>query len=40
MARGKTQPKKANRPSTAQVVFAVLTVVIILSFVLTLFINP
>ncbi len=39
MARGKTQPKKSNRPSTSQIIFAVLTVVIILSFVLTLFIN-
>lgn len=39
MARGKTQPKKTHRPSTAQIVFVVLTVVIILSFVLSLFIN-
>ena len=39
MARGKTQPKKAKRLSTAQLVFVVLTVVIILSFVLSLFIN-
>ncbi len=39
MARGKTQPNKANRPSTAQIIFTVLTVIIILSYVLTLFIN-
>ncbi len=39
MARGKTQPSKANRPSTNQIIFTALTVVIILSFVLTLFIN-
>ena len=39
MARSKTQPKKANRPSTNQIIFVVLTVVIILSFVLSLFIN-
>ncbi len=39
MARSKTQSSKANRPSTNQIIFTVLTVVIILSFVLTLFIN-
>ncbi len=39
MARGKTQPSKTNRPSTSQIIFTVLTVIIILSFVLTLFIN-
>ena len=39
MARSKSQSKKSNRPSTSQVVFVVLTLVIILSFVLTLFIN-
>lgn len=39
MARGSTPPKKPNRPSTSQVIFVVLTLVIILSFVLSLFIN-
>ncbi len=39
MARDKAQTKKSNRPSTNQVIFTVLTIVIILSFVLTLFIN-
>jgi hypothetical protein len=39
MARSKTQPKKTNRPSTSQMIFVALTVVIILSFVLSLFIN-
>ena len=39
MARGKTPPRKTNRPSANQVVFVALTVVIILSFVLSLFIN-
>ncbi len=39
MARYKNQAKKTNRPSTSQIVFTVLTLIIILSFVLTLFIN-
>ncbi len=39
MARSKTQSSKVNRPSTNQIIFTVLTIVIILSFVLTLFIN-
>ena len=39
MAKGKTQPKKSNRPSTSQVVFVALTLIIVLSFVLSLFIN-
>jgi hypothetical protein len=39
MAKGKSQPSKTNRPSTNQVIFTALTVIIILSFVLTLFIN-
>ncbi len=39
MARDKTPTKKTNRPSTSQIIFTALTVVIILSFVLTLFIN-
>ncbi len=36
---GKPQTKKTNRPSKAQVFSVVLSVVIILSFVLSLFIN-
>lgn len=39
MAKGKTEPKKTNRASMNQIIFAALTIVIILSFVLTLFIN-
>lgn len=39
MAKGKTQTKKTNRPSTAQIIFVVLTLVIILSFVLSLFVK-
>ncbi len=39
MAKSKSQSSKANRPSTSQIIFTALTVVIILSFVLTLFIN-
>lgn len=39
MARGKTQRGKTNRPSTSQVIFVVLTLIIVLSFVLSLFIN-
>ncbi len=39
MARGKTQPSKTSRPSASQIIFTVLTLIIILSFVLTLFIN-
>jgi hypothetical protein len=36
---GKTQTKKTNRPSKTQVFSLVLSVVVILSFVLSLFIN-
>ncbi len=39
MARGNSQSSKTDRPSVNQIIFTVLTVVIILSFVLTLFIN-
>lgn len=39
MARGNTQSKKTNRPSTSQIIFVALTLIIILSFVLSLFIN-
>jgi hypothetical protein len=36
MARSK---KKTNRPSAAQIIFAVLTLIIVLSFVLSLVVN-
>lgn len=39
MARAKTPPKKTNRPSTNQIIFVILTLVIILSFVLSLFVK-
>lgn len=39
MARSKTQPRKPARPSTSQIIFVVLTLIIILSFVLSLFIK-
>ncbi len=39
MAKGKMQSRKTHRPSTSQIIFVVLTLVIILSFVLTLFAN-
>ncbi len=39
MARDKTQRRKTARPSTSQVIFVVLTLIIVLSFVLSLFIN-
>lgn len=39
MARSKTQTRKTNRPSTSQIIFTVLTLVIVLSFVLSLFIK-
>lgn len=39
MARGKSQSKKANRPSTNQIIFVILTLVIILSFVLSLLVK-
>jgi hypothetical protein len=39
MAKGKMQAKKTNRPSTSQIIFIVLTLVIILSFVLSLFVK-
>ncbi len=39
MARGKSQSGKSNRPSASQVIFVVLTLIIVLSFVLSLFIN-
>jgi hypothetical protein len=39
MARGKPQSNKTKRPSTSQMIFTAMTIIIILSFVLTLFIN-
>jgi hypothetical protein len=39
MARDKTRPKRSNRPSTNQIIFVVLTLVIILSFVLSLLVK-
>ncbi len=39
MARGKTPSRKTNRPSTNQIIFVVLTLVIILSFVLSLLVK-
>jgi len=36
MAKGKAQSKKSNRPSTSQIIFVVLTLIIILSFILSL----
>jgi hypothetical protein len=39
MAKGKTQAKKSNRLSMTQIVIVVLTVVIVLSFVLSLFVK-
>jgi len=39
MTRGKSSSQKARRPSSAQVIFLALTIVILLSFVLSLFIK-
>ncbi len=39
MAKGKTQSKKTYRPSTNQMIFFVLTLIIILSFVLSLLVK-
>jgi hypothetical protein len=39
MAKGKTQAKKIYRPSMTQIVIVVLTLVIVLSFVLSLFVK-
>jgi hypothetical protein len=39
MAKSKTQTKKTYRPSMTQIVFVVLTLVIVLSFVLSLFVK-
>jgi hypothetical protein len=37
MPKAKTPPRKIKRPSATQIVFVALTVVILLSFVLSLF---
>jgi hypothetical protein len=39
MPKRKARPNKKNRLSTAQVVFLVLTIVLVLSFVLSLVVN-
>ncbi len=39
MSKAKTNPKKSRRPSTAQIIFLVLTLIIVLSFVLSLVIQ-
>ncbi len=39
MSKDRSRSKKAHRPSTAQIIFLVLTVIIVLSFVLSLVIN-
>jgi hypothetical protein len=39
MAKGKTQTTRSKRLSTSQIVFLVLTLVIIISFVLSLLVN-
>ena len=39
MTKGKSQSKKANRPSTSQIIVVVLTLMIILSFILSLFVK-
>ncbi len=36
MPKAKPRPKKAARPTTAQIIFLALTVIIVLSFVLSL----
>lgn len=37
MAKGKTQNKKPNGPGTNQIIMAVLSLIIVLSVILTLF---
>ncbi|MFN2121229.1 MAG: hypothetical protein ACK2T0_12635 [Anaerolineales bacterium] len=39
MSKNKSHSQQTRRPSAAQIVFLVLTIIIILSFVLTLFIQ-
>ncbi len=39
MSKGSNRSKKPNRPSTGQIIFLILTVIIVLSFVLSLVIN-
>jgi uncharacterized membrane protein YidH (DUF202 family) len=40
MPKAKTRSRKSNRPTTAQIVFVALTLIIVLSFVLSLFVKP
>ncbi len=39
MSKASKPSRKTNRPSTGQIIFLVLTVIIVLSFVLSLVIN-
>lgn len=39
MAKGKTRPGRVKRPSTGQIIFTVLTLIIVLSFLLSLIIK-
>jgi hypothetical protein len=39
MAKGKTQGKKTNRPSTSYIIFVAISVILILSYILTLFVK-
>ncbi len=39
MARSKSQTRKTNRPSASQIIFTVLTLIIVLSFIFSLFIK-
>ncbi len=39
MSKARVHPKKRKGPSTAQIIFLVLTIIIVLSFVLSLVIN-
>jgi hypothetical protein len=39
MAKGKTHSRKTNRPSTNQIIFAAIAIIIILSWVLSLIVK-
>jgi hypothetical protein len=39
MAKGRNQARKTKRPSMAQIIFIILTLVIVLSFLLSLFVK-
>jgi hypothetical protein len=39
MAKGKSQGKKSNRPSTNQIIFTAIAIIIILSWVLSLIVK-